>query len=143
MTDKTQIPESIFDLYKTDTNREVDGINHQVNERISFRLARAGGSNMKYAKTLEAKSRPYRRQIQEDRFDAEIANTMLIQTFAETVVLGWTGITDANTGKEVKFSVENCVALLTQLPDLFQELREVAGKSSMFRNNALEDDLGN
>jgi hypothetical protein len=124
---------SIHELYGTDTNAEVSGVVHKITNEISFKLARAGGSNGKYTKTLEAKSRPYRRQIQEDKLDVDVANSMLVETFAECVVLDWTGITDAK-GKKVAFSKDNCVKLLTDYPDLFAELREVASRSATFRS---------
>jgi hypothetical protein len=104
-------------------------------------LARAGGSNTRYVKALEAKSRPYRRQIKEDRLAPDVANKMLIETFAETIVLGWTGIEDKDG--PVQFSVDNCRQLLTELPDLFEELREVASNAGTFREYEIEEDAGN
>jgi hypothetical protein len=97
---------------------------------------------MKFSKVLEAKTRPYRRLIQEDKLDGELATKLLIETFAETVILGWEGVKDKR-GKNVPHTTENAVKLLVDLPDLFSELREAASKQSNFRTAEIADDAGN
>lgn len=132
---------SIYEMFATDLKIETDGFIHHVTDKISFRLARAGGANAKFSKVMEAKTRPYRRQIQEDTMDITLANKLLIEAFAETVVLGWEGIT--KKGEDVPFSAEAAVKLFTDLPDLFNELREAAAKQSNFRAAEVEEDVGN
>lgn len=133
---------SIYDMYATDHQREVEGFWHPVTDKISFRLARAGGANMGFTKTLEQKTRPHRRQLDDDNMDVALANKLLIETFAETVILDWKGITDAN-GKKVAYSPAAATKLLTDLPDLFTELRESAAKQANFRIKGIKDDVGN
>lgn len=133
---------NIYDMFATDLKIETDGFIHRVTDKISFTLARAGGANAKFSKAMEVKTRPYRRQIQEDTMDITLANKLLIEAFAETVVLGWEGITTVN-GKEVKFTPEAAIKLFTDLPDLFNELREAAAKQSNFRAAEVKEDVGN
>ena len=133
---------SIYEMFATDFKIETDGFIHRISDKISFRLARAGGANAKFSKAMEAKTRPYRRQIAEDTLDITIANKLLIEAFAETVILGWEGVA-TRSGKVVKFSVEAAVKLFTDLPDLFTELREAAAKQSNFRAVEVQDDVGN
>lgn len=133
---------SIFDLFDTNKNSEVEGIIHRVTPEISFTLARAGGANARYSKVLAAKMRPYTRQIADETIDIDLANDILIEVFAETVLLGWKGITDAE-GNEIPFTVENAVALFKQLPDLFFDVRDHAGKMANFRAQEITDVVGN
>lgn len=133
---------SIYEMFATDLKIETEGFTHHISDKISFLLARAGGANAKFAKAMEIKTRPYRRQIQEDTMDLALANKLLIEAFAETVILGWEGITTPS-GKKIPFSVEAAIALLIALPDLFNELREAAARQSNFRAAEVEEDVGN
>jgi len=133
---------SIYELFATDQNSEVEGIVYNVTPEISFTLARAGGANARYSKLLSAKIRPYTRQIADDTMDPDMANALVIEAFAETVILGWKGITDAE-GNEMPFSVANAIALLKQLPDLFIDIQAYAGKMANFRAQEITDIVGN
>lgn len=133
---------SIYDLFETDEDKETEGFVHRITDKISFTLARAGGANKRFQKVMEAKTRPYRRQIQDDSMDVDLANELMRETFAETVILGWEGITDKD-GKPIKFSPANALKLLNQMPDLFDELRDAASKQANFRAEQIADDVGN
>ncbi len=133
---------SIYDLFETDAKAETEGFIFDVTPEISFTLARAGGSNIRFQKALELKTRPYRREIDENRFPLDQANKLMIEAFAETVVLGWKGITDKK-GKKVSFTPENAVKLFTQLPDLFTDVREAAAARANYSAKQVEDDAGN
>lgn len=133
---------SIFDLFATDQKSEVEGIIYNVTPKISFTLARAGGVNARYGRMLAAKIRPYTRQIADETIDPDLANDLLIEVFAETVILGWKGITDAE-GNELPFTAANALALFKQLPDLFIDVRDHAGKMANFRAQEITDVVGN
>lgn len=133
---------NLYELFETDKNLETEGIWYTFDKDTKFLLARAGGSNARFAKAVEAKTRPYRRQIDNGTIDNDLGNALLIEAFAETVVLSWAGVTD-KSGKEMKYSVANCISLLTDLPDLFTELREEATRVANFRNEEIEADAGN
>lgn len=133
---------NIFDLFATDQKAEVEGIVYNVTPKISFTLARAGGANARYSKVLAAKMRPYTRQIDDGSIDIDLVNDIWIEVFAETVLLGWKGITDAK-GNEISFTVENAIALFKQLPDLFFDVRDHAGKMANFRAQEITDVVGN
>lgn len=134
----------LYKMFETDKNLETEGIWYSFDKDTKFLLARAGGSNIRFAKILENKTRPYRRQIDNGTIDTEFGNSLLIEAFAEAVILGWTGVkAKGKNGKEMKYSVENAVKLLTDLPDLFAELREEAARAANFRNEEIEEDVGN
>ena len=133
---------NIYDMFATDTLREAEGFWHPVSDTIQFLMARAGGSNSNFAKSLEVRTRPHRRKIDNDDMDLDLANKIMIEVFAETVIKDWEGITNED-GEPMPYTKENAVMLLTQLPDLFNELREVAVKQANFRSANLEDAVGN
>lgn len=133
---------NLYEMFGTDKRFEQEGIWYAFSEDTKFLLARAGGSNVRFAKVLEAKTRPYRRQIENESIDLDLANGLLIEAFAEAVLLGWQGVTDAD-GNDLPYSRENAVKLLKDLPDLFAELRNEATRLSNFRTEEIEEDAGN
>lgn len=134
--------DSMYSLFGTDKAMEQSGIVLDYGSAGKIKVARAGGSNSRFAKALEAKMRPYRRQFEAGTMDDEVANKLLIEAFAEGVILGWEKVKGPD-GKELKFSRENVIKLFTDLPDLFADVREQAMKVSNFRAEQVEEDAGN
>ena len=141
MTDGTS-QDSIYSLFSTDKALEQDGIEIRYGKYGTFRVARAGGANKKFGKTLEAKARPYRRLIDQNILDESVGNDIMADTFAETVLLGWEGVRDRD-GNLLPFSVEAAKKLLRDIPDLFTFLRDEAMKFSNYRAESIEDDAKN
>lgn len=145
---------SLYSQFKSDTNLEKTGILIQygfvtqpngdpdLNKPISFRIARAGGSNQAYAKRVEAETKPYRRQIQTETIDTKVAEQIMKKVFVETVLLGWENVQDEE-GKELAFTKENALKLLTDLPDLYDDLVRQSNKAALFRAEVREADAGN
>lgn len=133
-----------YQLFKMDSRHEQDGINIDYGD-FAIRIARAGGSNERYAKALSKKLRPYRRQMQNDTMDNDVANKILAEVYADTVIVGWSSkqfgenaIPDAQNG-ELKYTRENVIQLLLDLPDLFRDIQEQATKFSNFRVEEIEE----
>lgn len=139
---------SLYKQFKTDDNLERTGIllQYGVNERngepITIRVARAGGSNSAYLKKIEAKVKPFRRQIQNETIEKPVVDKMLRETYAESVVLGWENVDDKQ-GNPLPFTVQNCIQLFEELPDLFTDVQEQAQKAALFRADVLEADSKN
>lgn len=138
---------SLYKQFKTDKNVEKEGIvlNYGKNSKgadIEIRIARAGGANVQYAKLLEAKTKPYRRQIQNETLDNDVAEKITKEVYAKAVVLGWSGVEDEN-GKELEFSFENCMKLFDDLPDLWTDIQQQSTKAALFRADILEQDAKN
>lgn len=132
---------SPYKMFKTNPELECSGIELNYGD-FRITIARAGGANKKFAKAIEKKSRPFKRAIQSDSFDNERAQALLKEVYAETVVLGWDGVTDEK-GEPLPFNRENCLKLFNDLPDLFQDIMEQAQKSALFREEIRENDAGN
>lgn len=154
---------SMYDLFQTDTSLETKGV-YQDYGTFRVLLARAGGSNKKFERELEAKVKPFKRAIQTDTMDDEVAKKLFQDVFAKTVVLGWEVAVDAK-GKPVPrsydgevtwasgmhgknndiipFNVENTVATFKALPELFNDLKAQSEKFSLYRQSVLEEDVKN
>lgn len=133
---------SLYKTFKTDESIEQAGVILEYGKTadgrpIRIRVARAGGSNLKFAKLLEKKTKPFRRQIQNETLDNALGDELLIQVFAEAVVLGWENVQDEN-GNDLPFTKENCIKVLTDLPDLFADIREQSSKAVLFRADLKE-----
>lgn len=133
---------NLYKQFKTDDNLEVTGVDLNYGENskgqpIIIKIARAGGANKKYQKTLAALSRPHRRSIQTESLPVEKSDELLRKAFAQAVVLGMTGVEDAE-GQPMPYSEENVEKLFKDLPDLFADVREQANSSAIFRAEVLE-----
>lgn len=133
---------SLYKTFQTSQHLEKNGIELQYGENdkgeeILIRIARAGGANSAYNKRLEALVKPYRRQITSETIDNKVLEKLILQAFAETVVLGWSGVEDAE-GNALECTVENVIKLFTDLPDLFKDVQDQAQKSVLFREEILE-----
>jgi hypothetical protein len=130
-----------YNRFKSNRGLEKDGVLLDLGESGRFRIARAGGSNARFKTMLEREMRPYRSLLASGAMDESMANPILIRVFAESVVLGWTGVTDEN-GNDLPFSKDACIRLLGDLPDLFAVVREAAMSPAPFRET-LEQDAKN
>lgn len=146
---------SMYKQFKTDDALEKQGI---VIDYGSFRVtvARAGGSNKRFATLLDATSKPYRRAIQLETLPPEIADRIMREVFASAVVLNWevnttpdadeptwtVGI-EQEDGSLGPFNKEAVMAAFVALPDLFADIREQAQKASLFREEIRTAEAGN
>lgn len=131
---------SIYDLFKTDALLEEKGVWVDYGQYGKFLLARAGGANSKYSKVLEHKTQPYRHNIK--NVSNDILEGVLFDTFIETLLLDWQGIYDED-GKTIPFNQENAKKLLSELNNLYLNLREQAGDLALYRSKLLEEDAKN
>jgi hypothetical protein len=132
---------SMYQQFQTDTQAERKGI---VLDYGDFRvtIARAGGANKRFQKTLEARTRHLKRLIQTDNLDNEQAEPIVREVYADTVVLdwelqqpdgSWTQGIEGPEGEVLPVTKENILATFNNLPDLFADIKEQALKASLFR----------
>lgn len=138
---------NLYNAFATDQSAEINGVvldygPNSKNEPIQIRVARAGGANAKFAKVLEHKLRPYKRALANDTMDSKMAERLMIEAFAEAVVISWNGVEDRE-GNEIEFTKENIVKLFTDLPDLFRDVQEQSQKAALFRAELREAEQGN
>lgn len=133
---------TIYDKFGTDKKAEQEGIVLDYGDGMEIRIARAGGSNVKFEKAVQAKMRKYGLQAKHDLLEPEQQREIFREVLAETVVLGWQGFTDRE-GNTLAFTKENVIQVFTDLPDLFDDVLEQSRKSSLFKQNLLEGEAGN
>ena len=138
---------SLYTQFQTDKNVEKDGVvlTYGMNSKkkpIEIRIARAGGANIRYSKLLEAATKPYRRQLQNETMDNDLAEQITQKVYAQSVVLGWENVEDEN-GVEMAFTVDNCMKLFKDLPDLWNDIQVQATRAALFRAQILETDSKN
>lgn len=149
---------SMYEQFETDRDLETKGVIVNYSDNFRVTLARAGGSNRKYAKLLEQKSRPLRRAIETDTLDNETALNLLKEVYSEAVVLNWEvnenrhdltkepkwvpGVEDRE-GKVQPFNSKEVMRVFRELPDMFTEIQQQASRASLFRTTAREEDAKN
>ena len=132
---------SAYNQYKTDPKLEQEGVLVEYGD-FSFTLARAGGSNKRFLKCVEKLSRPYRKMIQQDKMDREVMNKLMIKAYAETIFLGWDNMKDQD-GEELPFTKENIIKVMTDLPDLWEDVLQVTSSLEVYRLEVREDEAKN
>lgn len=133
---------SPYEAFETDPELESgEGVTLDYGD-FRITIHRAGGANRRFARVLEAKMKPYRRQLQTGTLDDEVAQRLLVETYAEAVVVGWKGVKD-RTGKTMACTRDNVVRLFTDLPELFRDVQEQAQSLANFRRAELEADAKN
>ncbi|KKK99502.1 hypothetical protein LCGC14_2632120 [marine sediment metagenome] len=132
---------TVYEAFGTDTDLEKKGIWLDYGD-FKILVARAGGDNKKFSKRMETLTRPYRRAIQTETLATGKADELVMQAFAQTVVLGWEGVTDKE-GNSIEFSSVACLKLFEDLPDLFIDVREQASKWNLFKQDLFEGDSKN
>lgn len=132
----------LYSSYKTDESLETSGIVLIVGEsdagkKIGIKIARAGGANKAFQRVLAAKTRPYRRQIEQNTMSNSVMEALICEVYADTVVLDWENVEDEQDNP-MDCTRENIIKLFTDLPDLFADVRAGAADSSAFRAEILE-----
>lgn len=123
---------SPYQLFGTDKELETGkGVTLEY-PGFSITIHRAGGANKKFAKTLAEKMNPHRQRFERGLLDDDTSQKILVETYAEAVVVGWKDVKDA-TGKKIPFTVENAVKLFIDLPDLFNDVKAQANNAAVFR----------
>lgn len=137
---------SLYKQFETNPELEKKGIwveYEDGEEKPSrFLIARAGGANTAFNKAMEAAAQPIRRKLQNNLVGVAELRKLNVKVFSETVILGWENVKDAQ-GNELAFTRENVVKLFTDLPDLFDDIQEQAGRAVLYRKVLQEQDSGN
>ena len=148
---KAFAPGGMYAQFTTDETLETEGVEIDYGP-FMVTIARAGGSNKRFARVMEAKTKPHRRAIQTETLDAERAAAILRESYAEAVILKWqtkvdgkfkVGIENPNGGALLPVTPDNIVATFVFLPDLFLDLQVQATRITLFRETIMEDDAGN
>jgi hypothetical protein len=137
----------MYKNFQNDPDAERNGI---IQDYGDFRvtLARSGGANKSWEKTLERRTKKYERALATGTMDDDVAEQIMMETFADTVVLDWEvkdedgnwqrGI-EGPDGEVLPFNKENLLLTFKNLPDLYNDLRIQASNSSLYRLKLREE----
>lgn len=141
---------SMYGQFKTNKEAETKGVVLDYGDyRVT--IARAGGSNKRFAKSVEEKTKPYKRAIETDTIKPEKYIDIIHEVYAEAVILNWevlhkgewkSGIEGEN-GEVLPVTKENIIKVFKELPDLFDNIKADAMSISLFREKLRESDAGN
>lgn len=137
---------SLYSQFATNQGKEVDGVLVQYGPNSdgtvpTFKLSRMGKSNKRYAKALDAATKPYRRQLELGTMDQATSERVFMEVFVTTVLLSWDDV--EIQGEKAAFNKANAIKLLTDLPELYDDLQEKAKSAALFRDEALEIEAKN
>lgn len=121
--------------FKTDAALETDGID-LIYDGFSIRVLRAGGTNRRFASALSKRTRGLRQG------DEEAHRRAISEVLADTVVVGWRDVKQADNVTAIPFTRENVVKLFTDLPDLMMDVFQQASALGNFIEKDAEDDAG-
>lgn len=136
---------SLFEQYGTDAKKEAEGVEvtfppNKDGTLPTFVVAATSKNNQKYAKALEAATKPYRRNM--DAMQPEVAERIYRDVFVKTVLKGWSNVQDKD-GNAIPYSREAALDLFEKLPRLYDELNSRAGSIDLFREAQREEEAGN
>ena len=132
---------NLYKQFKTDRNKETgEGITLNYGD-AKIIIHRAGGANSEYRKKHNANLREFGREIDNGTFTPEEDAQVMAELYADTVIKGWEGVADEN-GKPLPFNRENVVKLMTDLPELFNDIKSAATTVALFKQKQIEEDVG-
>jgi hypothetical protein len=130
---------SILGMFTTNKDAEVKGKWVTIGP-ASFLLARAGGSNKKFERSVSSVLRPHQRRIQTGMMDNSEAEDLAVGPFVDAVLLDWKNVRpmkqdedgEWSVGEPIPFNKENAVRILSEHRDLFRYLLEESQRIANF-----------
>lgn len=126
-----------FTDFETDANAERDGIKIDFGG-YWFYVARLGGKNQGYKKSLNKSLKPHRLALDNDLLSPDEVVELLVKPFVSDVLRGWGSkkhgegnLVDRN-GDAIPFTPENAVLVFTGLPDMFTRVSQKASDHENF-----------
>lgn len=137
---------------KTDKALETDGIwKDYITHRV--KIARAGGSNDRYLKTMEDLQKTLRRSGDPSEIPKSRQDAIMAKVLAETIVLDWQTWDDEKQdwvpgiekvdGSVGKFTKELVTETLLELPDVMNVIQMDAMSHKNFLETVREEEKGN
>ncbi len=119
---------------------------------IQLLLTRVGPTNDAFRKATENRMGPFKRQMENQTLDNDVARKLMAQTYADAVVKDWrtqTGLDGEGKpkfepwvedleGNKLPYSHENVVKVLSSFPDFFRAVQDDAMDIRMFQKAEVE-----
>jgi hypothetical protein len=133
---------SMFAMFDSDADLEVNGVWLDYGSEQQIKLARAGGANEKFKRLLTAAMKPHKRLMEAEQMPDDLAESVMRTVYAKAVLLDWRGVTDMD-GADLPYSYDNVMDVFVKFPAFFQDVIEQSGKLALFQAIEEEEDAGN
>lgn len=142
---------SVFKLFGTSKLAEKSGVWVDYGD-VKFLISRAGGTNSEYYELLKAKTRPFRHQIDRGTLSTADDERVTREIYAEVIIKDvqikkedgtWEQGVPTKNGEVVPYTRGAVLTLLTDLPEMFRDLRVCATDVQKYLDLEESDDLKN
>lgn len=125
--------------FKTSPQKEVQGFRLEMtpnkdNTIPVVILSRMAPNNRRYQVVVEAVRRKHGRAIDMETISQDVSDKLVIEIFCKGVIVGWEHIQPDDDGKDLAFSVDAAIELLSrpEYNDLYRYWRDEAAKAANF-----------
>jgi len=125
-----------FSELKSDKQAEIDGV--WTDYAPGFRVKIARMNNPEFEKALRRIRRPYLRRMRRGEISEDVAEMIMRQAVAETILLGWEGLVD-DDDKPIIYSKEKALELLSESREFFNEVFDMSRDAAIFREELQEE----
>lgn len=125
-TEKKGLP---FATFRTDKDKELDGVWVEYESGFAVRVARL--NNPRYKEFTLKRSKPHMRKVQARTIDAELAEDIMKDAIAHTVLLDWRGLLD-DERNEIPFSPDKARELFDEAQDFYTEMFQLCQQRELF-----------
>lgn len=129
--------------FATDKNKEVNGVWFDLGDDTKVLVARA--RNTKYLAELRLRMKPYQNRISRNDPSMEaIAEKILTQVVARTILLGWENLRDQDNNP-IEYSIEKCEEILgnPKFKDFRDLIETLSEDMSSYKEEVKQEMLGN
>lgn len=135
-----------FQTFKTDPKKEKEGVRAHF-DGWYMDVARAGGANKEYARTMREKFADHLRAIETGTMSGEKADTLMCEVYAQSIVTGW-GSDELGHGKvagpdgetAMDFNAQNVVeALKFNNFEIYRMVRKIAEDFTLYKQGKVEE----
>ena len=108
-----------------------------------FKMACKNASvNLVFAVALEQMLKENKRKIDQGTLTRKQDRMLMLKIFCKHILLDWENVTD-KSGKKIPFNEENAIQVMSDLPVVYDYLRECSEDTSLFQHEEEEEKLGN
>lgn len=129
-----------FSNFQTDESLESEGVWIDYTSGFRLKLARIGCPE--YKEYMIKHGKPHVRGIEKGHVDNDVAEQLLKNAIAETIIKDWEGLLDEND-KEIPYSKETAKKLLETAHDFYEEVYELAKDREFFKAEETEGTVKN
>lgn len=127
---------SIYARFATDQSKEEQGVWVDFGDGIRFRIRRL--KSKASADVRNELNKPYLEQQRRGSLSQELQDQLLLKQIAYGIISDWEGVENAD-GQPIPYNRDNALQLMTDLPDLRDEIFAVSLDREAYKN-AIEVD---